>query len=100
VRAPDLNAPAPPEARANRPRLNRGPRPNSGRKYFGRKIPADRDAKEHINSANAGLKSQLSVVLRDQLISELKEADSVDAAAVWARRILPAKNSLNVADAR
>ena len=47
-----------------------------------------------------GLKSQLSAVLRDQLISELKEVNSVDAAAIWARRILPAKNSLNIADAR
>jgi hypothetical protein len=98
--APDLNAPAPPEARANRPLLSRGTRPNSGRKYFGRKIPADRDAKEHVNSAHAGLKSQLSAVLRDQLLGELKEVDSLDAAAIWARRILPAKNSLNIADAR
>jgi hypothetical protein len=38
--------------------------------------------------------------LCDQLQGELKEVNSVDAAAVWARRILPAKNSLNVADAR
>ena len=77
-----------------------GTRPNGGRKYFGRKIPADRDAKEDVNSANAGLKSQLSAVLRDQLLGELKEVNSVDAAAIWARRILPAKNSLNIADAR
>jgi hypothetical protein len=39
-------------------------------------------------------------VLRDQLLSELKDVDSVDAAATWARRILPAKNSLSIADAR
>jgi hypothetical protein len=39
-------------------------------------------------------------VLRDQLLGELKEVTSVDAAAIWARRSLPAKNSLNVADAR
>jgi hypothetical protein len=38
--------------------------------------------------------------LRDQLLGELKEVDSLDAAAIWARRILPAKNSLNIADAR
>jgi hypothetical protein len=38
-------------------------------------------------------------VLRDQLLGELKEVNSVDAAAIWARRILPAKNSLNIADA-
>jgi hypothetical protein len=39
-------------------------------------------------------------VLRDQLLGELKEVNSVDTAAIWARRSLPAKNSLNVADAR
>ena len=98
--APDLNAPEPAEAGAEKPLLNRRTRPNGGRKYFGRKISADRDSKEHVNSANARLKSQLSAVLRDQLLGELKEVNSVDAAAIWARRILPAKNSLNVADAR
>ena len=69
-------------------------------RYFGRKILADRATKEQVNSDNARLKSQLSAVLCDQLLGELKEVNSVDAAAIWARRILPAKNSLNVADAR
>ena len=39
-------------------------------------------------------------MLRDQLVGELKAVTSADAAAIWARRILPAKNSLNIADAR
>ena len=39
-------------------------------------------------------------MLRDQLVSELKAVSSADAAAIWARRTLPAKNSLNIADAR
>ena len=39
-------------------------------------------------------------MLRDQLMSELKDVKSAEDAALWARRILPAKNSLNVADAR
>jgi hypothetical protein len=98
--APDLNAPTPTDALAERPLLNRGTRLNSRRKYFGRKIAAGRAAREDVNSANAGLKGQLSAVLRDQLLGELKEINSVDAAAIWARRILPAKNSLNIADAR
>jgi hypothetical protein len=75
-------------------------RPNGDRKNYSRKIAADRTAKEHANSDNAVLKARLSAVLRDQLLGELKEVNSVDAAAVWARRILPAKNSLNIADAR
>ena len=98
--APNLSAPDPAEAAAEKPLLNPRTRPNGGRRYFGRKILADRATKEQVNSDNARLKSQLSAVLRDQLLGELKEVNSVDAAAVWARRILPAKNSLNVADAR
>ena len=98
--APDLNAPAPADAVAERLLLNPGTRPTSGRKYFGRKIAADRAAKEDVNSASAGLKGQLSAVLRDQLINVVKRVHSTNAAAIWARRVLPAKNSLNVADAR
>jgi hypothetical protein len=98
--APDLSAPDPAEAAAEKPLLNPRTRSNGGRRYFGRKILADRATKEQVNPDNARLKSQLSAVLCDQLLGELKEVNSVDAAAVWARRILPAKNSLNIADAR
>jgi hypothetical protein len=98
--APDLNALGSAEAGPEKPLLNRGTRPNGGRKYFGRKILAGREVKGGVVSANAGLKSQLSAVLREQLLSELKKVNSVDAAAMWARRSLPAKNSLNVTDAR
>jgi hypothetical protein len=100
VDAPDLNAPDPPEAAAQKPLVNRRTRSNGGPRYFGRKTSADRATKEQVNSDNARLKSQLSAVLCDQLVGKLKEVNSVDAAAVWARRILPAKNSLNIADAR
>jgi ERF superfamily len=92
--APDLNATGP--AEAERPPLSRRTRSNGGQKQFGRR--ADRDAQHH--SGNASLKSQLSAVLRDQLVGELKAVSSADAAAIWARRILPAKNTLNIADAR
>jgi hypothetical protein len=44
--------------------------------------------------------TQLSAVLRDQLMSELKDVKSVEDATIWARRILPAKNSLDATDAR
>ena len=98
--APDLNPPGPEEPGPEKPLLNRRTRPNGGRKYFRREIPDDRGPKEEVGSANPRLRSQLSAVLRDQLISELKHVSSTDAAAIWARRILPAKNSLNVVDAR
>jgi putative HNHc nuclease len=39
-------------------------------------------------------------VLRDQLLRDLENLNSAESAAIWARRILPAKNSLHAADAR
>ena len=69
---PDLNAPEPADAGGKKPLLNGRTRPNGSRNHFAREIPAGRDAKDHLNSANAGLKSQLSAVLRDQLLGELK----------------------------
>jgi hypothetical protein len=39
-------------------------------------------------------------VLRDQLLREVGNLNSAEGAAVWARRILPAKNTLHEADAR
>ena len=98
--APDLNAAGPAEAQADQLPPNQRTRSNGGRKYFRRKISAARITNEPVNSGNARLKSQLSAVLRDQLLGQLREVSSVDDAAIWARRILPAKNSLNVTDAR
>ena len=42
----------------------------------------------------------MSAVLRDQLMGELKGMQSAEDAAIWARRMLPAKNALNSADSR
>ena len=53
-----------------------------------------------LHSANSPLKAQLSAVLRDQLMGELKGMQSAEDAAIWARRMLPAKNVLNSADSR
>jgi hypothetical protein len=39
-------------------------------------------------------------VLRDQLLRDVGSLSSAEGAAVWARRILPAKNTLHEADAR
>jgi hypothetical protein len=66
----------------------------AARKHLKQKMPAGRAAKEDVISANAGLKSHLWAVF------SFKDVESVDTAAIWARRILPAKNSLNIADAR
>jgi ERF superfamily len=96
--APDLNAPEPAESDAKTPPSNGGSR---GQKYWPqKKIQAQRAANKDFNSANPRLKAQMSAVLRDQLMSELNGIKSAEDAAIWARRILPAKNSLDAPDAR
>jgi hypothetical protein len=46
------------------------------------------------------LVAKLSAVLRDQLLRDVGNLNSAEGAAVWARRTLPAKNTLHEADAR
>jgi hypothetical protein len=97
--APDLNAPEPAQPDTKTPPSNGGSR--GAQKYWPqKKTQAKRAANENSPSANSRLKAQLSSVLRDQLMSELKGMKSAEDAAIWARRILPAKNALNSADAR
>ena len=53
------------------------------------------------SSAKSNLQSpRLSAVLRDQLLRDIGNLNSAESAAVWARRILPAKKTLHEADAR
>jgi hypothetical protein len=93
LEAPDLNAPEPPETRTRKSLLNG--------KTTGRGRNAGRtDAKPALNSDNPALKGQLSAVLRDQLLNQLSEINSLDSATICARRILPAKNTLSAADAQ
>ena len=99
--APDLNTPEPAAQVRNIRRSSNGQTsPNRQQRNFVRKSLADRDGRLSSTSANPALKEQLSAVLRDQLCNQLNEIDSAEAAAIWARRILPAKNSLRAADAR
>jgi hypothetical protein len=96
--APDLNTLPPTESNNKKPLSNGGSR---GGNYWGqKKMLAVLEANGKINSPNPRLKAQLSAVLRDELISELKGVKSAEDAAIWARRILPAKNALDAADAR
>jgi hypothetical protein len=93
---PDLNAPEPvAEVRDTKQPSNGQTRPNG--KTLARKSLADRD---DFTSTNPALKGRLSAVLRDQLLNQLNDIHSAEAAAIWARRILPARNSLGAADAR
>ena len=98
--APDLNASEPLETPTKKVLLNGQTRPAGRRTRIGQNSSAARDAGQAFNSANPALRQQLSAVLRDQLLNQLDEVNSLESAAIWARRTLPAKNKLSAADAR
>jgi hypothetical protein len=86
---PAAEPPRPPEGRNN----------SNGRAAAGQgAVP--RDAKPPVASARSMLGVQLSASLRESLIQQMAAINSADEAAAWARRNLPAKNTLTAADAR
>ncbi len=97
--APDLHAPDPGDPKTANLVVNLRKRPNGGKGHSAQKRSKSETAPSFA-PANIGLRRKLSAVLRDQLVSELHEIKSPETAAAWARRILPAKNTLDAADAR
>jgi hypothetical protein len=93
--APDLNAPERAQEIQNTKQQANGQTGANGRQ----KNSALRESKQH-SAVSPALTGRLSAVLRDNLCSQLNEIDSPEAAAIWARRILPAKKSLNAEHAR
>jgi ERF superfamily len=89
--APDLNVTEPPERSPGNP-LSAGRSPLNGGQKPGGATGSESD--------NPRLKSRLSAVLRDQLLCQLKDLESAESAALWARRIISAKNTLSDGDAR
>jgi hypothetical protein len=65
-----------------------------------RGVGTGKDARRHMSGAASGLSTQLSAVLRDQLLAELEGLGGSDAAAEWAHKRLAAKNTLTDRDAR
>ena len=95
IDAPDLKAPLPPASAAAKPAPNRHGQLNGGQTNL------DRGGKKAVsNPAKPILSAEASATLRDQLVEELRAIASADEAAIWAHRILGAKNSLTEADAR
>jgi hypothetical protein len=88
--APDLNVTEPSERAAGTPLSAPGSPLNGGQRRSDRGSARESD--------NPGLKRRLSAVLRDELLSQLKDLDSAEQAAHWARRIIPTKNTLNDGD--
>jgi hypothetical protein len=97
----DLHAPGPAAPTPKNPRSSIGHiRPNGQEQNSARNSPGNHAGNGSSTLADPALKGRLSAVLRDQLIDRLGEIDSSESAAVWARRILPAKNSLTSENAR
>ena len=94
IDAPDLKAPMPPASAAAKPAPNR-----YGGLNGGQSIPSRGGAKVVSNPAKPILSPEASATLRNQLVEQLKAIASSDEAAIWAYRILGAKNSLTEADA-
>jgi ERF superfamily len=92
--APDLNAPEPVRGIIERPMSTSRSRLNGGRSQATRTQTVD------LKAAHRPLKDQLSAVLRDQLLGQLEAINSAEEAAIWAHRILTAKNRLNAANAQ
>jgi len=92
--APDLKAPMPPASPAAKPATGHG------RLNGGQGIPGRGGSKGISNPAKPILGPEASATLRDQLVGELKEIASSADAAIWAHRILGAKNRLTEVDAR
>ena len=96
IDAPDLKAPMPPASETAKPAPN-----THGRLNGGQTIPSRRGStKVVLNPAKPVLSAEASATLRDHLVGELKEITSSDDAAIWAHRMLGAKNGLTEADAR
>ena len=93
IDAPDLTAPPAQTPRTEKPQPSKKVQLNGGRSHF----PHGRGAKPVPRPI---LGAAPSAALRDRLVGELTDIASGDDAALWAHRILSAKNSLNDADAR
>jgi hypothetical protein len=98
--APDLHVAEPVDPPGAHAASHYRPRPNGGDGQLGQKLSAKPRAEPTPAPADSGLRRKLSAVLRDQLLRDVENLNSEEDAAVWARRILPAKKTLHAADAR
>ena len=98
--APDLITPKTPASIAEGPTGNKKDRLNGGqRQSTQQQVTGRQRAKAASSPAKPILKSDASTALRDQLTAELRDFNSAEDAAIWAHRVLGAKNTLTAADA-
>jgi hypothetical protein len=98
--APDLHVAEVVHARRTHAASHHRSRSNGGDGQIGH-MPSERSrADPSTDPADSGLRRKLSAVLRDHLLRDLESLNSTEDAAMWARRILPAKSTLDEAHAR
>jgi hypothetical protein len=96
--APDLAAPTNQASQPEKPQGLGHACLNGGQHHSGHRTAAARDTK--VRPAEPVLGPEASAQLRDRLLTELKDIGSAEKAAIWAHRVLHAKNSLAAADVR
>jgi len=96
--APDLIAPTTPASKAETPPANKKGHHNGGQRQSTRQFSGRRPVKTFSSPSMSTLAPEPSAALRDQLIAELKDLKSAEAAANWAHRVLDVKSSLIAAD--
>ena len=99
--APDLVAPTTSSGGLEPPNGGADIRSNGGAKsQSGYRPPVRRHSRVSPNLPAPGLTPEASAQLRNQLLSQLDAVVDGDKAALWAKRSLPDKNKLTVADAQ
>src|SRR5262249_54255166 len=97
--APDLMKSTAPISKVDKPAKNKIGDLNGGRAHSTKQFSAVWRVKAASNLRKLTLEPQASASLRDQLTAELKDLNSAESAANWARRVLAAKNTLTIPDA-
>ena len=97
--APDLLSPTAPETKAASPLGNQKDRFNGGLGRSVQRASVAHRAKAGSIPPGPTLEPGASAALRDQLTRELSAISSSEQAAIWAHRVLGAKNTLTAADA-
>ena len=99
--APDLLAPTAPSSGLEPQNGGADVHSNGGAKpHSGYRPPVRRHGRVFPSPPTPGLTPEASAQLRDQLLSQLDAIVDGDKAALWAKRSLPDKNKLMVADAQ
>jgi hypothetical protein len=97
--APDLLSATAPETKSESRAANKKDHLNGGHRQLAQRVSFDHRVKAGSSPSRSKLEPEPSAALREQLIAELKEINSGEEAAVWAHRVMSAKNNLTAADA-